>query len=104
MFPKFFETNGTEVLRLSPVNIVLNYAWYFERDRYDWSFEITRNLTEYNEKFLKGYAIGPEYLRTILAEPQNSLPFNEDKGNVDMVKDSYLSVTACHTEQREILR
>ena len=80
VFPKFFETNGTERLELSPVNIVLNYAWYFERDRYDWSFEITRNLTEYNEEFLKGYAIGPEYLRTILAEPQTAFHSMKTKG------------------------
>ena len=80
VFPKFFETNGAEVLRLSPVNVVLNYAWYFERDRYDWSFEITRNLTEYNEEFLKGYAIGPEYVRTILAEPQTAFHSMKTKG------------------------
>ena len=80
VFPKFFETKGTERLELSPVNIVLNYAWYFERDRYDWSFEITRNLKEYNEKFLKGYAIGPEYLRTILAEPQTAFHSMKTKG------------------------
>ena len=80
VFPKFFETNGTENLEISPVNIVLNYAWYFERDRYDWSFEITMNLTEYNEKFLKGYAIGPEYLRTILAEPQTAFHSMKTKG------------------------
>ena len=35
---------------MSPVNIVLSYAWYFEKVRFDWSFEITGNLKEYNKK------------------------------------------------------
>ena len=57
---------------MSPVNIVLSYAWYFEKDRYDWSFEITGNLKEYNNKFPKRHAIGPEHARAILSEPQTA--------------------------------
>ena len=73
VFPKFYETRGkAQWLEVSPVNIVLSYAWYFEKDRYDWSFEITSNLTEYNKKFPKGHAIGPEHTKTILSEPQTA--------------------------------
>ena len=57
---------------MSPVNIVLSYAWYFQKDRYDWSFEITGNLKEYNKKFPTGHAIGPEHARAILSEPQTA--------------------------------
>ena len=73
VFPKFYEAKGkTQWLEVSPVNIVLSYAWYFEKDRYDWSFEITSNLTEYNKKFPKSHAIGPEHTKTILSEPQTA--------------------------------
>ena len=57
---------------MSPVNIVLSYAWYFQKDRYDWSFEITGNLKEYNKKFPTGHAVGPEHARAILSEPQTA--------------------------------
>ena len=57
---------------MSPVNIVLSYAWYFEKVRFDWSFEITGNLKEYNKKSPKGHAIGPEHARAILSEPQTA--------------------------------
>ena len=34
--------------------------------------EITGNLKEYNKKFPKGHAIGPEHARDILSEPQTA--------------------------------
>ena len=71
VWPKFYVMTG-EKLEVSPVNIVLSYAWYFEKDRYDCSFEITGNLKEYNKKFPKGHAIGPEHARAILSEPQTA--------------------------------
>ena len=79
-----------------PVNIVLTYAWYFEKDRYDWSFEITGNLKEYNKKFPKGHAIGPEHARDILSEPQMQRPFMYHMRCG--YGQRFLSVTACHTE------
>ena len=33
---------------LFPVNVVLSYAWFFERDRYDWNMKLCTDLTEYN--------------------------------------------------------
>ena len=81
VFPKFYETRGkAQWLEVSPVNIVLSYAWYFEKDRYDWSFEITSNLTKYNKKFPKGHAIGPEHTKPILSEPQAAFHTYKTKG------------------------
>ena len=81
VFPKFYETRGkAQWLEVSPVNIVLSYAWYFEKDRYDWSFEITSNLTKYNKKFPKGHAIGPEHTKPILSEPQTAFHTYKTKG------------------------
>ena len=64
---------------LSPVSIVLSYAWYFERDRYDWNMKICTGLTEYNKRFPKGHTIGPEHIENILSEPQATyhVPYGE---------------------------
>ena len=81
VFPQFYETKGkARRLDVSPVNIVLSYAWYFEKDLYDWSFGITSNLTEYNKKFPKGHAIGPEHTKPILSEPQKAFHTYKIKG------------------------
>ena len=71
VWSKFYVMTGEE-LEMSPVNIVLSYAWYFEKDRYDWSFQITSILKEYNKKCPKGHAIGPEHARAIPSEPQTA--------------------------------
>ena len=54
---------------LCPVCIILSYAWYFERDRYDWNLKICSDLTKYNKRFPTGHAIGPEHMEAILSEP-----------------------------------
>ena len=75
---RFNTTNFEEPFRkfykghLSPVSIILSYAWYFERDRYDWNFKICRELTEYNKRFPNGHAIGPEYVNDFLSKPQTA--------------------------------
>ena len=55
---------------LSPVSVVLSYAWFFERDRYDWNMKLCTDLTEYNKRFPVGATIGPEHLEDILSQPQ----------------------------------
>ena len=64
---------------LSPVSIVMGYAWYFERERYDWNMKICNDLTEYNKRFPNGHAIGPEHMENILSEPQTTyhVPYAE---------------------------
>ena len=77
-FRKFYTTF------ISPVSIILSYAWYFERDRYDWNFEMCTDLTEYNKRFPSGHTIRPEDIETVLSEPQTGyhgdagLAFNEN--------------------------
>ena len=65
-FKKFYHGNGF----LPPVIIVLSYAWYFERDRYDWNLKICTGLMEYNKRFPSGHTIGPEHIKNILTVPQ----------------------------------
>ena len=55
---------------LSPVSIVISYAWYFERDRYDWNMKVCSDLTQYNSRFSAGHKIGSEHVVSILSEPQ----------------------------------
>ncbi|XP_022111420.1 uncharacterized protein LOC110990651 [Acanthaster planci] len=46
--------------RVSPVNILLNYAFYFEHDRYDWHLDVNNNLEAYNSQHLEpGFEIKP---------------------------------------------
>ena len=57
---------------LSPVSVVLSYAWFFERDRYDWNMKLCTDLTECNKRFPVGATIGPEHLEDILSQPQTA--------------------------------
>ena len=57
---------------ISPVSVILSYAWYFERDRYDWNLEICDDLSKYNKRFPNGLTIGPKHVVTILSEPQTA--------------------------------
>ena len=58
--------------QLSPVSVVLSYAWFFERDRYDWNMKLCTDLTEYNKRFPAGATVGPEHLEDILSQPQTA--------------------------------
>ena len=75
---KFKTRNFDEVFKKlihvphSPVCVVLSYAWYFERDRYDWNFEMCDDLAEYNKKFPTNHTVRPEHVETILSEPQTT--------------------------------
>lgn len=64
---------------LSPVSIVMSYAWYFERDRYDWNMKICSDLNKYNKKFPVGHTIGIEHTESVLSEPQTTfhVPYAE---------------------------
>lgn len=65
---------------ISPVIIILSYAWYFEKDRYDWNLQSCSNLKEYNKRFPANHTIGPEHIKQPLLEPQtafHSHPLNK---------------------------
>ena len=55
---------------ISPVSVILSYAFYFERDRYDWNFKICNDLAEYNKRFPSGQTIELEHVQDVLTEPQ----------------------------------
>ena len=57
---------------LSPVIVVLSYAWFFERDRYDWHMQVCTNLTEYNKQFPVDSHIRPQHLEDVLSQPQTA--------------------------------
>ena len=82
-FRKFY--NGF----ISPVSVILSYAWYFERDRYDWNLEICDDLSKYNTRFPNGHTIGPEHVVTILSEPQTA--FHGHPGNDDILTPKILA-------------
>ncbi|XP_046864081.1 uncharacterized protein LOC124458004 [Xenia sp. Carnegie-2017] len=60
--------------KICPVTTVLNYAWHFERDQYDWSFKICSGpLDKFNRRFQSKAKIRTEDIRPILANPQLSV-------------------------------
>ena len=78
---RFNTTNFEEAFRksyhtahlISPVNVVLSYAWFFERDRYDWNLKICSELKSYNKRFPVGHKIKPQHTEDILSQPQTAL-------------------------------
>ena len=58
---------------VSPVSVVISYAWFFERDRYDWNLKICSELKSYNRRFPEGHKITPQDTEDILSEPQTAL-------------------------------
>ena len=75
VFKKFYQGKG----EVCPVSTVVSYAWYFERNRYDWNLKICSDLTEYNKRFPDGHKIGPEHMEWVLSEPQTTfhVPYGE---------------------------
>ena len=72
-FEEAFKTfyDGTQFL--SPVVIILSYAWFFERERYDWNLKICSNLASYNKRFPIGHKIAPHHVtESILSQPQTA--------------------------------
>jgi hypothetical protein len=63
---------------ICPVTTILNYAWHFERDRYDWSLKIcTAPLDEYNKRFQPNATIRPYDIQPVMAAPQSSVHTGE---------------------------
>ncbi|CAB4039612.1 Hypothetical predicted protein, partial [Paramuricea clavata] len=65
---------------ICPVTTILNYAWHFERDRYDWSFKIcSAPLDEYNKRFRPNATIRPYDIKPVMAAPLASLHTGDPK-------------------------
>ena len=57
---------------ISPVSVVISYAWFFERDRYDWNLKICSELKSYNRRFPVDHKITPHDTEDILSQPQTA--------------------------------
>ena len=66
-FQKIFHGNG-----MSPVSVVISYAWFFERDRYDWNLKLCSELKSYNRRLPGGHKITPQDIEDILSQPQTA--------------------------------
>ncbi|XP_022110774.1 uncharacterized protein LOC110990208 [Acanthaster planci] len=55
-----FEDAFRNLYNLSPVNVIMNYAFYFEHDRYDWHLDVNNDLKSYNKDHVPpGFEIKP---------------------------------------------
>ena len=57
---------------ISPVSVVTSYAWFFEKDRYDWNLKICSELKSYNRRLPEGHKIAPQDTEDILSQPQTA--------------------------------
>ena len=57
---------------ISPVSVVISYAWFFEKDRYDWNLKICSELKSYNRRLPEGHKIAPQDTEDILSQPQTA--------------------------------
>ena len=59
-FEEAFKKSYHSAFLISPVNVVISYAWFFERDRYDWNLKICSELKLYNRRLPIGHKITPQ--------------------------------------------
>ena len=88
-FEKAFKQFYTRGQYISPVIIIFNYAWYFERDRYAWNLEICTNLTQYNKRLPSNHTVGPEHLVNTLPVPQTAFHAPQMPNMGPYVRGSY---------------
>lgn len=74
---------------ISPVSVILSYAWYFERERYDWNLKICDNLENYNKRFPADHTIRPEHVVDTLSVPQTAFHAQRAGGVRPFVVSSY---------------
>ena len=67
-FKKFYNGNSGYI---SPVSVVISYAWFFEKDRYDWNLKICSDLKSYNKRFSSEHRIHPEHIENVLSKPHS---------------------------------
>ena len=51
---------------------MISFAWFFERDRYDWNLKICSELKLYNRRLPIGHKITPQDTEDILSQPQTA--------------------------------
>ncbi|CAB4010078.1 Hypothetical predicted protein [Paramuricea clavata] len=68
-FKKFYHT-GTGYI--CPVCVVISYAWYFEKDRYNWNIQTCGDVNTSNNGLPSGHKIQPEHVKDVLTQPQTA--------------------------------
>ena len=68
-FQKFYHTSTG---LLSPVSVILNYAWHFEKERYDWNLKVFCDINTYNDRFPPRHKITPNDAKVALLQPQTA--------------------------------
>ena len=59
---------------ISPVSVVISYAWFYEHDRYDWSIEMCTDLETYNKRFSDArFRIRPQHVKSLFSQPHTAL-------------------------------
>ena len=84
---------------VSPVNVVASYAWYFERDRYDWNLKICSDLNSYNTRFPVGHKIKPQHTEDILSQPQTALHIDHTRRIKTIVFISNIFASYCLSQR-----
>ncbi|KAK6179379.1 hypothetical protein SNE40_011758 [Patella caerulea] len=71
---------------LSPVNVIMSYAYYFEREKYDWHLDIfSTNLPEYNKLHLAaGHELNPSHLTPDLHVTLHDKYYKDPKQNINI--------------------
>ena len=69
-----FYGHGTS---LSPICIILSYAWYFEKERYDWHFKIP-DLASINKRLPEGHKVHLRHMDPLF---QGVAHVGDDKGS-----------------------
>ena len=70
-----------ELVTFPLVSVVISYAWYFEKDRYNWNLQICGDLNTYNNRLPEGHKIQPEHVKDVLTQQQTAYhgPLNADQ-------------------------
>ena len=94
-FKKFYNENSGYI---SPVSVVISYAWFFEKDRYDWNIKICSDLRSYNGRFSSEHRIRPEHIENILSKPRTAFHVRKEFLFSNVLTSYCLSHTAAENE------
>ena len=86
---------------ISPVSVVISYAWFFERDRYDWNLKICSELQSYNRRLPVDHKIAPHHTEDILSQPQTGfhVPYAKEALSPNILNSYCLSHEAAGNPQ-----
>ena len=84
---------------ISPVSVILSYAWFFEYDRYDWSIEMCTDLETYNKRFLDArFKIKPEHVRSLFSQPHTA--FHRNPPSIFGLFSPIIPISYCLAKER----